>query len=346
MDVVKNIITNVNFIGTIISVLFFLLLGFFLKRKNIITDENQKIISFLALDIAVPAMAFNAFMCDFNKDEFLSNLWVIVIGTLLYVIFLVSCKLIYHKKGKEDSKIFAIIASIGQVTLFSMPIIEEVYDEKEAVLPINLLSIVFRLFLYIYAYCTFSGFKITKDNVRESLKKVFISPVMIATFLGLFIWITQGFMFKVTISDQAYSILRVDKTLPYFYKIVTYGSHLVTPLCMILIGSSLGNQEIKGVFKNKEAWGISILRTVVIPLICIVIVFLLNLLPFINLDKFQFAALIIGFAAPVSAVVNTYAIKYNREAYTASSTCFLTTFMCVITYPILFIIVELIGNII
>ena len=44
MDVVKNIITNVNFIGTIISVLFFLLLGFFLKRKNIITDENQKII--------------------------------------------------------------------------------------------------------------------------------------------------------------------------------------------------------------------------------------------------------------------------------------------------------------
>ena len=39
MDVVKNIITNVNFIGTIISVLFFLLLGFFLKRKNITKEK-------------------------------------------------------------------------------------------------------------------------------------------------------------------------------------------------------------------------------------------------------------------------------------------------------------------
>ena len=52
--------------------------------------------------------------------------------------------------------------------------------------------------------------------------------------------------------------------------------------------------------------------------------------------------MVIGFGAPLSAVVSTYCSKFNNEMELSSRVCFLSTLLSILTFPILFIIVKVV----
>ena len=100
-------------------------------------------------------------------------------------------KLIFLKKGKDVSTIAGLFLAIGQTTLFSMPILQSVYEGKgdEVMLYISTISIVFRIFVYIIGYTIISGEEITAKNIGSSMKKVFLILVMFGMFLGILVFL-------------------------------------------------------------------------------------------------------------------------------------------------------------
>lgn len=341
MEAIKNIFVDQSFYGAILSSIVFILLGFFLRRKEIIKEDGKKAISVIVMNIAIPCMAFSAFMSDFDQDSLVSNMFILGISTLFFIILLLIGNLIFIKK--DNHKLYAIFMTIGQLTFFSIPILKAVYSQNisDVIIPSSMITIPFRFFIYIYSYLVISRKKISNNDFGKTMKKIFINPIMIAMILGIFIWISQSFMYKINIDGELYSILRIDKTLPFVYKAIEMGDHLSTPLCMLLIGLTLGESSIIIAVRNKFAWFIASLRTVASPLIVLGLCVLIQWSHIFSFSEYQMSALVIGMAAPVSAVINTYCIKHDNEPYIASDTTLLSTLNCLITIPLLLVIIKL-----
>lgn len=342
LEIIKSILTDANFIGAIISSLGFIFLGFLLRNKNIITTEGKKVLTFIVLKVALPAMAFSSFMTDFNVDSFNDNLQIFILSLILYIVLLAIGHLIFVKKGKDKS-VFSILIVVGQLTFFSIPILNAVYgSSKEVLLPANMMTLAFRLILYIYCYLVISKLSFNKNNMKESIKKLVLNPIMIAMFIGIFVWISQLFIPTVNINGIDYSILRIDKTIPSLFVFISACEKLTTPLALIVIGCILGEAHFLASFKDKFAWLLAVLKTVCVPIVILLVVLLFQGINLINFNEYEVAVLVLGFGAPLSAVINTYCSTYENNANTASRVCFLSTLLCIITYPILFVVIKLI----
>lgn len=337
-----GILTNPKFIGSILTVLVFIFIGYFLAKKKKVTDEVKTFVNFMVMDIALPAMALKSFLSDFDSASMKNNLSIVLMSIVIFLILLVAGNLIFIRKEKEKRKTFAIMMSLGQVSFFSLPIVQALYEENEALIPINLVIIIFRFFLYFYAYAVFSGIKMNIKNIKDILKKLLLNPIMIAMILGIFIWFTQGFMPKVNTTSGSYSFLRIDKTIPAVYNVLIYASNLVIPLSMLLIGFTLGKVNIKETIKNKTAWFMGSFRVIVGPLVAIAILLLTSLVFKLTFNEWEIAGLVFGFAAPTSAVATAYAIRFDKDAVMASSVCFISTILSIITLPVMYMIITMI----
>lgn len=118
--------------------------------------------------------------------------------------------------------------AIGQTTLFSMPILQSVYENKakEVLLYISTISIVFRIFVFL--------------------------------------------------TQNTFPVLRIDRTFPVLYSTVKVISSLVSPLCMLLIGMSIGEAKIIECIKDKNAWCLAVLRNIFAPVLISVLCLILH----------------------------------------------------------------------
>ncbi len=343
--VALEILKDPNFIGAILISICFILLGFILRYKNVISKDGKSILSFLVLKVSLPCLAFSAFMTDFKIEDFKNNIMVFIVSLLLFIFFLFIFNILCFKLDKKRRKVIAILIVIGQLTFFAIPVLKTIYSNNlsEAMIPANMMTLSFRFILYIYCYFAISNLEFNKKEVKKSLKTIFLNPVMIAMFLGLIIWLTQNIDFlKINISDESYSIFRIDKTLPSIYMVISTGEKLNTPLAMLVIGCILGEANIVNAIKDKLAWLISLAKTILVPILALLIVMLLQSLKVINFNEYDVAVIGLGFAAPLSAVVSTYCSKYENEMELASRVTFISTILCVITYPLLYMLIKLI----
>ncbi len=186
--------------------------------------------------------------------------------------------------------------------------------------------------------------KLTKESFKESIKKITLNPIMILMVLGFIVWITQNKMPQVTIDNSKYSCFRIDKTIPSIYMFIKMASNLTTPLAMIVIGSILGEAQIKDALKDKSAWLSSVLKTLILPLGVLAILILLQALKVIDFNEYSLAVLVLGYSAPVSAVLSTYATRFRNHDQMASRVCLLSIILCLIAFPLLFILVKYIAT--
>lgn len=341
LNIIKEIFSDHNFIGAVISALGFIVIGFLLRRKNIITDSTKKALTFILLNITLPAMAFCAFMTDFRKEQFKENIVVFVLSFVFYIFLVFVGKLIYIRKPKEERNIYALFVSIGQITFFTIPILNAVYNGMpEFLIPANMMTLSFRIMLYIYCYMKMARLSLNKDSLKESIKKIVINPIMICMIAGLLIWVTQGIMPQTTVNFRRYSILRIDQTIPSIYMFIKMASNLTTPLAMIVIGSILGEAQLKEALMDKAAWLSATLKTIVLPLLVLFIITLLQLIKVTNFNEYSLAVLVLGYSAPVSAVLSTYATRFKNQDVMAGRVCLLSIIMSVIAFPLLFILVK------
>lgn len=342
LSTISLILFDVHFLGAFFQTIILILVGFFFRRKGLINDSGKSLLSTLIWKLAVPCFAFNAFMQDFNKENFIASINEFVLSIIFYIILIFIGKMIFIKKGKDISTLAALFMAIGQTTLFSMPILQSVYEGREhsseVMLYISTISIVFRIFVYIIGFCLISGEKIRLSFLGSSLKKVFFTPVMIGMFLGIFVFLIQNITYQVNVDGTNYSFLRIDKTLPIFYVTVKSVAAMVSPLSMLLIGMSIGQANFAQSIKDKTAWIIALLRNFISPIIIMILCFILKTLNIIPFTEYAAIALIIGFSAPISVSLSIMCVQYHREETLASRSCVISTLLTIVSLPIMFVL--------
>lgn len=325
---VLSLIGSERFLGAVFSTVFIILVGFFLRKKKIVSEAGAKILSSVLLSAALPALAFNAFMTDVTKETFTAGVNVLIFGFIAYVLLILLSELFYIKVKGDRRTSLSVLTTFGSTTFFGIPIINGFLGSIGTIYA-NIFNIAYRVFLYSYALIRMSGMKFEKKN----LKPMIANPIIISTFVGLLIWLFQGHLPQVAVTAadgkiREVAFLRIDQTLPWLFKGLKYLGDLSSPLAWLAIGMTLANISLKEAVSERFAWIYSVCKLLVIPAVFMALMIALR--PVFPMNYEAILAIIIMLATPPATVAVAYAIRYDRDAVLASNCSLLSTVLAVL----------------
>lgn len=345
LEVIQTTLTDMEIVSSITSTLFIILLGFFCRKKGIFNDTVGKMLSKVVLTVALPALAFNSFMKDINNESLVEGMNILIWGIVIYIILIFISKPMYlkYKGNKQDT--LRVLTIFGSTTFFGIPIVGAIYG-AEGVLYASIFNIGYRIFLYSYGYIKMSGLKMEAKNIKE----MFLNPIVVATFLGLFIWVFQAYLPQVTVTaadgvKSQVAFLRLDQTAVWLFKPMSYLAGLASPLAWLSIGATLGAVEFKKAVSDRTSWFYSLNKIIVVPAINIVLLAILSMTGILSMSAICVGTVVIMMATPAATVAAAYAISFDKEAVLASNGSLLSTITAVIMIPIWIVIINLINHI-
>ena len=348
LEIIKKTLTDNAIIGAIFSSVLIIGLGFYLRKKEIINSAASKVLTKIVLTVSLPALAFTSFMKDINGEQLKQGLSILVWGFAIYIILIPITKIMYAKVKGDKQDVYRVLTIFGSTTFFGTPIVTAVYGAVGTMYS-NIFNIAYRLFLYSYAFIKMSGTKMDKENFRKNMKEIFLNPIIIATFLGLFIWLFQDMLPQVNVvvkeEVKHYAFLRIDQTVPWLYKPLDYLKALASPLAWLSIGATLAEVPFKKAVDQKDAWGYSLIKVIIVPIINLVLLTVLSMTGILPVAFEGVATTVIMMAAPTATVAAAYAISYDRESLFTSNCSLLSTVVAVAAMPVLIVILEIIRNI-
>ena len=348
LEIIKNTLTDNAILGAIFSSVSIILLGFLLRKKEILNSAASKMLTKVVLTISLPALAFTSFMKDINGEQLKQGLSILVWGFAIYILLIPITKIMYAKIKGDKQDVYRVLTIFGSTTFFGTPIVTAVYGAVGTMYS-NIFNIAYRVFLYSYAFIKMCGTKMDKENFKKNIKKIFLNPIILATFLGLFIWLFQDKLPQVAVTVNGevkeFAFLRLDQTLPWFYKSLDYLKTLASPLAWISIGATLAEVPFKKAVAQKDAWGYSLIKVLLVPVINLVLLVVVSKLGILPVSFEGMATTVIMMAAPTATVAAAYAISYDREALFTSNCSLLSTVVAVVAMPVWIIALEVIKNI-
>lgn len=201
-------------------------------------------------------------MQDINKTSLMQGINLLIWGFAIYIILIFITKLIYIKYNGDKKVVLEILTTFGSTTFFGIPIISAVYGAT-GVMYASIFNIAYRVFLYSYAYIKMSGIKADKNNIKQ----MFLNSIVLATFLGMFIWVFQDSLPQITIGEKSYAFLRIDKTAFWLFKPMTYLAALSSPLAWLAIGAKLADISLVEAISSRDSWIYSFIKVLVVPFI-------------------------------------------------------------------------------
>lgn len=291
------------------AVLFiYILLGIYVKKRSIITKENQQKFIDLILQVLMPCMIFNSFEQEITLEVLKKAGIVIAIAFVIAVAALLLGKVLYRKYPYSLRSIMQYGTIVNNSGFAGLPLTGEIFGET-GLFYASFFLIPNRIFMWSAGISLFE-----KTDVKTKWKNVLLNPNIIAVELGLL-----------------RCLLPID--LPYFlnYSIEKVGS-TVSPLSMILVGAILADVDIRTIFK-KSVFFVAAIRLLLLPLLTIGIVRLFKV------DATVSGVALVLTAMPVGTTTALLAAKYKADVDFASKCVFVTTLLSLITVPILMLFI-------
>ncbi|MFK4302072.1 MULTISPECIES: AEC family transporter [unclassified Paenibacillus] len=345
LEMITATLTDNKIVSSIASTVFIILLGFFCRKKGIFNAAVGKLLSKVVLTVALPALAFNSFMQDINPIMLKQGMNVLIWGILIYIILIFISKPFFLSYDKDKQDVLRVLTIFGSTTFFGIPIVGAIYGPT-GVMYSSIFNIGYRIFLYSYGYIKMSGLKMELKN----LKTMFLNPIVIATFLGLFVWLLQGYLPQMSVATedgaiQQFAFLRIDQTAVWLFKPMTYLAGLASPLAWLSIGSTLGEISFKSAATDKTSWYYSIVKVWLVPIVNIILLALLTVSHILSVDSVALSTIVIMMATPTATVAAAYAISFDKEAILTSNASLLSTITSVVMIPVWIITLNIIDKI-
>ena len=338
--ILEDILNNNNIIGTISSVLIIILIGFIFTKKKILSEVTAENLSKIILFLAIPALSYNAFMQDMDSEKLNQSMSLLIWSIIIHLALIFISSIIFKKYGKSEKDVLRMITIFGSTTVFGIPVIQAVYGDLGAMYA-SVFNLPYRALLYTYGYITISEVKLKKENIG----KIISNPVIVATFLGMGVWIFQKYLPQIPINEngiiRSYGILRIDKTAYWLFKPMQYLAALNAPLSWLSIGITLAGVPLDETLKSKISWKYSILKVSIIPMALISLFVGLKFIVGYEISYIAVATIVIMMATPAATVIATYAINFRKEPLLVSSCSLASSILAVVMIPAFIVLIEI-----
>ena len=284
-----------------------ILLGFILVKSNLLTKQDSKVLSTVALYIVTPCVIIHAFQVQHSQDVKNGLILSFLAAIIIHIIYIVGVRIVgkaYTLNGVEKATI--IYTNAGNLII---PLVQALLG-KEWVVYTTGYILVTTIFIWTHGrmlICEEKGF-----NVKELLKNVNV----VACIMGILMFALK-IQFPSLITETMDSI-----------------SATIAPISMIVAGMLIAGMDVKDCLKNKRLYIITFLKMIVFPLFAVSLLKFTNLSSMVKNGDMILLISLLASIAPTAASVTQLAQIYDADSEYASAYYFITTLLCILTMPV------------
>ena len=224
-----------------LSILYiFLLVGFVFGKWKSEQNNHTGILSFLLVNLFLPAKVFNTFANNFTKSYILEHGKTIAVSLSL-LLLLVGFSLLVAKlltRDKYEQKVYRYSLTLSNYAYMGYALCESIFGEM-GLTNLILFCIPFAIYTYTFGYAM-----LTEQG--RSIKKL-VNPLNMAIVLGIIAGLCG-----IKMPDILSSV-------------ISSSSACVAPISMLLTGITLSAFSMRELFGNIRAYILTAVRLVVIP---------------------------------------------------------------------------------
>ena len=281
-----------------------MILGLFLRKREIITDKNKGLLTDLVIDVTLPCSIIKSFEMDFDAEVLKSCLVIFLVAIAIQIGTYLLGLVLYPHCETRRKKVLQYATICSNAGILGNPIAEGVFGSV-GLLYASLYLIPQRCFMWSLGLTYF-----TECPDKKSLvKKVLTHPCIIAVFIGL-----PMMIFQITLPGV---VRQTVHTLA--------GAN--TAVSMLLIGSILAGQKLRGLWDRMTIY-YAFVRLMLIPFLVWLPCFLLGLEPLVT----GVAVVLAGM--PAASVTAILAAKHDCDAIFAARCVVSSTLLSMLTVPL------------
>ncbi len=282
----------------LLVMLLYMLCGYFMRKKQLITEEGSKAISGLLIYLVIPAVIFRSVYTERTPEKTTALIVSMGLAAMCLLVAIIISRIVFPKRPVEEFG-----AEFSNAGFLGIPLISATMGTDSVFYAAGFVALL-NILQWSYGQSRM-GLK------TSSWKSLLFSPLLMSLVLGLLLYFTQIPLPSV-LTDCISATAACN-----------------SPLAMILLGVYLGQTDLSQIFVNKYIWAVSAVRLVLIPLVTMGILTLIPVEPAIRLAVFLTAA------APVGSNVAMYAQRAGLNHESATAGVCLSTILAVISMPLL-----------
>jgi hypothetical protein len=299
------------------KLLFAMIIGFYLFKKNILTREVNAKLSSIIVQITCPCIILNS-ISTVSHDNPSMVLKLLVAGVIMYIIYPILAR-IFTKIMRVPAHLrgtYMCMFIFANNSFMGYPVVQALFGDS-AIFYITIFNMPFNILFFSLALQYFkkdaaieSGeYTKEKPNIRN-----FINNGIIASIAALIIYFAN-----IPMPD-------------IFYSCVGFIGNITTPLSMIIIGASMAAASFTEIRTEKGIWPMLPIRLGLLPLLTWLFMHL------VTTDPMLISVCTIGAGMPVASLVAMGSAPYPRQNKAASIGVAISTICSLITIPIMAIL--------
>lgn len=299
--------------------LILICVGILAAKLKILSREALDGISGLVMKISLPCFIFYNAVTSATRESLMASLVIIPVGVALYVgltLVMTGIGKLFRLTGNRKN-IYRASFIFGNIGFMGIPLVAAIYPDT-AILYVSVLTIVDQIYFWTYGVTlTFPADRKREGSLLGSLKNL-ISPPLVAILLAV-LFIVCG----LPLPSIAGSVLS------------TIGATSM-PLALIYIGGILCSANLKPVLRCKELYAGILVKMVVIPVICFLVMYGLGLPQDMSATVAYMAAL------PGIELVPMLAEANGCDGEYAVCAIMMTTIASLVTLPVVSLLMSVI----
>lgn len=297
----------------LIKVFLLIVLGYFLKKRNGISEEFEDGLSNLLMKVIMPFSVLGSSNTELSA-HLLKNIGFICILAFFYYLFTLlilkwASKRLHAPEQKKT--IFIMMSVFANTGFLGFPIMTELYG-SEGLLYAVIYNLFYQLFFFTYGTYLVSGDK--KLDVKGIVK----NPVNLSLVAAIALLLLQ-IPIPAALSDTFASL-----------------AGMMVPISMILIGCSLAKVSLLTIFEDRTSYYVSFLRLLLFPLL------MLGVTMALGLEKPICIAATLMTALPSGSLNVIIAKQYHCEPDYAARTVVQCMIFSIFTIPLMIYLCNLI----
>lgn len=302
-------LTNTSVVVSQITVLFLIIgIGFFARKRDIISRDMTKKLSELILQVTQPLLIITSFNFELSKEMLRNVLLIFLLSLGIHLLSMVVGQILYFRYPDHIRSVLKYVTVFSNCGFMGFPVLESIFGTigifygSIYVIPFNILTL-------SYGAIIFTG-----KSDKDMLKKILVHPVIVSVAIGMVLFLLQW---------------RLPTPL---YKAASMVGSMTSPLSMLIVGSLLASTPIKEMFSGFSVYYGSIVRLVFLPVLVMTI---LKCFPLPH-DILRTCVILTAMPAAVNTVI--FAEKYGGNAELASRFVGISTALSVVTIPLLMVL--------
>ncbi|WP_236823315.1 AEC family transporter [Bhargavaea massiliensis] len=306
------------FILTMIPLYLMAVIGFIVRKVNILSSFANSVITQLMLYVTLPALILYSLNTTFSMELLVEFGWLVAMSVFVMTVSIVAGAWLRKRAALPDGQksVYESLIVFGNQGFIGFAVSYLLMGEQ-GVIYLTLFNIFYLVLIWSYGIYLF-----TRHEAAVDWRRLFLNPGILATLIGLvmlFLPLNWPDMLLRTFEDVG---------------------QMTVPLSMILIGSLLADTKMadfRRYSSNLYLWIASIMKLLVLPSTLLVFLFL-------QVPDLLLLVAVLTAGMPSATTTTVYAQKFGADAVFASYGVIYSTILCMLTIPLMYSLLQWMIN--